>query len=191
MSPLRLAGALLLLVVLAGVASLSITDSWNRAVTIWLQHAAPAPDVPAAVLVFLGNAEVMIPVAALAGLALLPRDPQRGRQALWIAAGLVAVSALAFTLKHVIPYPGPPYPFQRNVFRMGVSVPSPFSFPSGHTMRATFLAGILLRRIPLLAGAIVLCMMAALVYLGDHWTTDVLGGLCLGWACVEAARRTG
>ncbi len=188
MSPFRVTTLLLLFVALGAAASLPAVQAWDRAVTVWLQRAAPAPDVPAVVLVFLGNAELVIPAAALVGLMLWTRNPWRGRRALWLAAGLALVSVLAFALKHVIPHPGPPAALQRHVFRIGVSVPQPFSFPSGHTMRTTFFAGILLRRLPLLAGTLVLAMMAALVYLGDHWTTDVLGGLCLGWTCVEVMR---
>jgi membrane-associated phospholipid phosphatase len=188
MSPLRLAGALLAFVLLALTALLPGTHHWDRSVTVWLQRAAPAPDLPAAALVFLGNAEVVITGIVVAGLVLLRWDRRRGRAALWLAAGLAGASVFAVILKNLIPHPGPPEELQRHLFRPGLSLPTPDSFPSGHTTRTTFIAGTLLRRFPLLAGALVLCIMAALVYLGDHWTSDVLGGLCLGWACAEIAR---
>jgi membrane-associated phospholipid phosphatase len=189
MSRARLAGGALLFAVLAGIASFGVTNHLDRAVTMWLQRAAPLLDVPAVLFVLLGNAEVVIPAAALAGLALYRRDPERGRAALWLAAGLVLVSIVAVVLKSTIPYPGPPESLQRHIlFRRGVSLYTPFSFPSGHTMRTTLIAGTVLRHRPVLAGLVVICMMAALVYLGDHWTADVLGGLCLGWAGVEVAR---
>lgn len=182
----RPAVALFAFVLLALIATLPITHGWDRAVTIWLQRTAPTPDLPAAALVFLGDAEVVIPAVALVGV-LLRRDPGRARAALWLAAGVAAVSLLAVILKLVIPHPGPPSSLQRHIHRLGLSLPTN-SFPSGHTMRTTFVAGLLLRRFPLLAGAIILGMMTALVYLGDHWTSDVLGGLCLGWGCAEIAR---
>lgn len=189
MSRVRSASALFLFLLVAIFASFAAAQRWDRAVTIWLQHAAPAPDMPASIFVFLGDAEVVITGAVLAGLLLLSRDRGWGIAALQFAAGLAAVSLLAVLLKHTIPHPGPPESLQRHILRLGVSTPpTPFSLPSGHTMRTTFIAGTVLRRFPVLAGAVVLCMMAALVYLGDHWTTDVLAGLCLGWACVEVAR---
>jgi membrane-associated phospholipid phosphatase len=161
---------------------------WDVAVTVWLQHAAPAPDAPAAIFVFLGDAEVSIPLVVLAGLVLRRRAPERTRTALWLAAGMIVTSAIAFGLKFVLPHLGPPPELQRITPRYGVSVPQPYSFPSGHTMRTTVFALGALRRTPLAAAALIIAMMAALVYLGDHWTSDVLGGLCLGWACAEAAR---
>lgn len=188
MSPKRSASALLLFLLVAIFSSFAAVQRWDRTVTVWLQHAAPAPDTPAAIFVFSGNAEVVITGAVLAGLLLLSQDRARSFAAFQFAAGLAAVSLLALLLKHVIPHPGPPPDLHRPVPRFGVGAAMPFSLPSGHTMRATFFGGTLLRRFPVLAGALVLCMMAALVYLGDHWTTDVLAGLCLGWACVEVAR---
>lgn len=185
---MRAAIALFVFILIAIFGLATHTQQWDRIITVWLQGAAPAPDAPASVFVFLGNAEVLIPVTVFAGLALFFLDRRLGVATFQLAAGLAAVSLLAFLLKHVIPHPGPPPSLQRHITRFGISAATPFSLPSGHTMRASFLAGTVLRRYPALAGALVLCMMAALVYLGDHWTTDVLAGLCLGWACVEVGR---
>lgn len=188
MSSVRATIALLVFLLITVFGLVTDTQHRDSTVTVWLQRAAPAPDAPASVFVFLGDAEVLIPVTVLAGLALLLWNRSLGAAALQLAAGLAVVSLLAFMLKHVIPHPGPPPPLQRHIARFGISTATPFSLPSGHTMRATFIAGTVLRRYPVPAGALVLCMMAALVYLGDHWTTDVLSGLCLGWACVELGR---
>ncbi len=188
MSSLRFILALLVFALITGIIPFPAAHRWDQAVTVWLQHAAPTPDIPAATVVLLGNAEVVIPGIALAGIFLFRRDPSRGMASLWLAAGLVGVGLLAVILKHVIVHPGPPPSLQRHVFR-GIALPqTPFSYPSGHTIRTTILAGMLLRDVPMLASALVLGMMAALVYLGDHWMSDVVGGLCLGWACTEVAR---
>jgi membrane-associated phospholipid phosphatase len=73
------------------------------------------------------------------------------------------------------------------------------SFPSGHVQNATaflgFLAYLLITRLPpsrgrsLLVALLVFTiagMAAARIYFGEHWPSDVLGGLVLGgvWLCV-------
>ncbi|HLW46973.1 MAG TPA: phosphatase PAP2 family protein [bacterium] len=187
----RLGAALVLCVVVAAATFLLPSHGWDVAVTRWLQHqAAPTADQPAAVFVFLDDAEVLIPAVAFVGLLLWwRRDRVRSAGALRLAIGLAAVSTIAFALKFMVPHPGPPPDLQRTVARYGIGVAQPFSFPSGHTMRITFFATSVLRRAPAAAGALVVAMMAALVYLGEHWTSDVLGGLGLGWACAEIAAR--
>jgi len=189
MSTPRLALAFGLFALVTAVAVLPASSRVDRGIAVWIERAAPGPDVPTAALVFLGDAEVVIPGLAAAGLILLlRRDPRRGRALLWLAAGAAGVSLVAVVLKHLIVHPGPPLALTRPIARPGLTIhATPYGYPSGHTMRTTLLAGTLLRRMPALAAALVVAMMASLVYLGDHWTSEVLGGLCLGWVCVELA----
>ena len=188
----RIAGAVALFIVLSWAASSPTMHRWDHDVTAWIQRWAPRFDLSAGVVVFLGNAEVLIPCTALGAIIVFGRDRGSGVSGLWLAAGIAIAGLVAVGLKHLVVHPGPPPPFQRPGLKIGLSVPTPYSYPSGHTVRTTILAGTVLRRIPWLAGLSVLAMMTALVYLGDHWMSDVLGGLCLGWVALEiaaAARR--
>ena len=188
MPGLRIGSALVAFGLLTWVASAPTVHRIDERYTAWLQRVAPAPDLPAAALVLLGNAEVVISILVLSAIFLLRRDPKRSVSALWLAGAVAGLGLLAVGLKYLIVHPGPPVSLQRGVLNGGLSFSTPYSYPSGHTLRTTFLAGTVFRRLPLLAAALVVAMMAALVYLGDHWLSDVLGGLCLGWASVEVAR---
>lgn len=103
-----------------------------------------------------------------------------------------------FFLKKVLLHPGPPFQFHRvgeGVFFDKDYVVPGSSYPSGHSFRAMFLAviGIYLiykkhgwdMRTYIAAGVlsgIAVCIMAAKVVLGEHWTTDIVGGALLGAA---------
>ncbi len=133
-------------------------------------------------LKFLGGPEVILALGAAGLVLLLLRDRRHGWALLWLAAGAAAVSLVTVALQDVI------VQFGQQILAM-IGLNSTYGFPSGHMMRTTLLAGTALRRLPALGAALVAGMAASLVYLGVHSMSEVLGGFCLGWACVEVARE--
>lgn len=106
----------------------------------------------------------------------------------WIAAAGFAL-AVPIMLKYGLRIPRPPGPITQF---------EPYSFPSGHTMRATvffgFLAVVVARALPplrrwmpySLTVLAVLGVGLARLYIGAHWLSDVLASLTLGLVWVAA-----
>jgi membrane-associated phospholipid phosphatase len=132
----------------------------------------------------------------------------------WVLA-LASLALLFFT--HVVEIVGkailfqPPPPFMFYRHRTEFIFPElhtldTSSYPSGHSMRTLFVVMILMiviwktKRIPVVVRLFLIALFAAFavgvmvsrIALGEHWTTDVIGGAflgvmigCIAWMCVD------
>ena len=105
--------------------------------------------------------------------------------------------ALEVGLKYCLPHPTPPSEFMRGLqFLPSLQIAPPYSFPSGHVLRTTFLVALIGERRPrwrACCWALVIAMASTRLYLNEHWLSDVVGGLLLGLmlAAVAAAIDSG
>jgi undecaprenyl-diphosphatase len=163
---------------------------FDSSITSWMvAHRDAVLTAVARALSAVGSQKVLAPVAALAAVLLLARRRLVATVALVVAWG--GAIGLYSLVKHFVMRPRPPADI-----RLMHVVSS--SFPSGHATQslATFVAvtavlcAVFLHTRNTVAAVVAVALAAAVgwsrVYLGVHWTTDVMAGWLVGAAWVSA-----
>jgi undecaprenyl-diphosphatase len=178
--------AIALALAFAAVAALvaaGATDAIDQRVSAIAGAAgSEAIDLPASIFNVVGQMEVTGVVALALAFVWWRRRGARGLVPLLLFAGV----ALEVVLKHVVQHPGVPEEMSRGVQLLPFGhAATPYSFPSGHMLRVTFLAALTTHRWAF--WALVILMAATRLYLNEHWASDVLGGFLLGAALAAVA----
>ncbi len=167
----------------------------DRAITITLQRVAFSPlDIGFSLITILGNAEVTTLLVLVIGIVLIRTG--RAPLALVVWALFVGGSALEWVAKHQVPHASVPLELQRRgINTLHYVIRTPYGYPSGHAFRTLLLAAagwvtwrprasVARRRLRAALVLVVGLMGLALVYLGDHWMSEVVGGYLLAVLCI-------
>ena len=179
-------------VVAACFAALTVTvhvralDRFDHVTTVWLNaHGNRLLDWVMSIITATATPELSLLVLAALTVFLWRRFGWRPAACLFAAftGGLL----LEVAFKNWVVQPGPSGMIERYVFGPGlIHVSLPYAYPSGHALRAVLLTGAVALWVMPRAAAFWWTLGGLVgvsrLYLGHHWTTDVLGGTLLAAA---------
>ena len=111
----------------------------------------------------------------------------RGHLALRLVIAFLVTGLTELAAKTVVPQPPVPEAAMRTPDPSLLDVSTPYPYPSGHMLRSVLLLGAIYVLWPNRPARIALLIFLAAsatsrVYLGTHWSSDVIGGALLGLA---------
>lgn len=183
----------LLFIYLSYLVSKETFTQFDFDITVKLQDRIPRKlDLPFSFFSILGSVEVTTLIWLFLGLAMLIKRYFLSLILLILFPASVAVEVFGKLFVH---HPAPPFLFYRGVLDFNFPshfVVTDYSYPSGHMTRTAYLIfflfllfqfrlGFVSRTIfQLMIAGILILMFISRVYLGEHWLSDVAGGLLLG-----------
>ena len=198
--------AFLVLCLLIALGATRPIDWWGQSSLAGLSSSLL--DLTGFLLTLLGAVQITGVIAVVLAVRGWRRHRARGLGPLLLFVGV----GLEVLLKYLLPHPSPPAAFARHLhvpdflrlssaFLLQIATPPglrhvapPYSFPSGHMLRATFLVALASARTPYWRAPswlLVLAMAFTRVYCNEHWVSDVVGGTLLGWALAAVATAGG